>query len=156
MSPDSLFAAVDDVLGRIDYPSWPAAEDPSSRERLEFFESGEDGPAQWAFVPVADQDRAEVDVFPVDVRMAAALVKEHLREWLLERGWQVQAFVRKERTQWRLVDCLSMADGGGDRLSDTVDYPSGEDELSVACASVRAVLHGTRPSNTLRNQAQPQ
>ena len=54
--------------------------------------------------------------------------------WLLGCGWQVQPTIHKQAQRWRLVDCLSIADGGGDRLDD--DYPYGDDELSVLCESV--------------------
>ena len=50
------------------------------------------------------------------------------------RGWQVQVTLRKQAQRWRLVDCLSIADGGGDRLDQ--DYPSGGDELAVLSESV--------------------
>ena len=66
--------------------------------------------------------------------MARELIEYHLRAWLLHRGWQVPVTLRKQAQRWRLVDCLSIADGGGDRLDD--DYPHGGDELSVLCESV--------------------
>ena len=75
---------------------------------------------------------------PIDCAMAAVLIKAHLSEWLLERAWQVQVTVRKGRREWRLVDCLSFADGGGDRLDD--DYPRGDDEADVLCESVLVVV----------------
>jgi hypothetical protein len=80
---------------------------------------------------------AESGWFAIDASMAEALIKAHLARWLLERGWQVQAAVLKEKRTWRLVDVLSFADGGGDRLE--ADYPHGEDELAVMCDAVVTV-----------------
>ena len=75
--------------------------------------------------------------------MAQELIESHLREWLLRGGWQVQVTIRKQGQRWRLVDCLSIADGGGDRLDD--DYPCGDDELSVLCESVIVVVASPPP-----------
>ncbi len=69
--------------------------------------------------------------------MARDLIVRHLSQWLLERGWQVQVTLVRDKRRWRLVDCLSIGDGGGDRLDE--DYPNGEDELTVLCESVVVV-----------------
>ena len=74
--------------------------------------------------------------------MARELIESHFRAWLLSRGWQVQVTIRKQAQRWRLVDCLSIADGGGDRLDD--DYLFGDDELSVLCESVIVVVASSR------------
>ena len=63
-----------------------------------------------------------------------------MRSWLVGRGWQVQVTLRKQAERWRLVDCLSIADGGGDRLDH--DYPAGVDELAVLSESVVVVDAG--------------
>ena len=144
MSPEDLFAVVDDVLASIDYPSWPDGEDADSQETLMFFGPEEDEPAQWAIALGLDDDLSDTDALPIDVGIAAALLKDHMQCWLLARGWQVQVSVRKNHRHWRLVDCLSIADGGGDRLADSVEYPCGDDEMIVSCESVRAVLDGAQ------------
>lgn len=69
--------------------------------------------------------------------MAYDLTKAHLRTWLLDRSWQTQVIVQKNAQRWRLADCLSIADGGGDRLDQ--DYPCGHDELEVLSESVTVV-----------------
>ncbi len=58
------------------------------------------------------------------------------------RRSQVLVTILKQAQRERLVDCLSIADGGGDRLDD--DYPYGDDELSVLCESVIVVVASTR------------
>ena len=74
---------------------------------------------------------------PIDTAMAYDLTKAHLRTWLLDRSWQTQVIVQKNAQRWRLADCLSIADGGGDRLDQ--DYPCGHDELEVLSESVTVV-----------------
>ena len=74
--------------------------------------------------------------------MACELIEAHLRNWLLDRSWQVQVIVQKNAQRWRLVDCLSIADGGGDRLDQ--DYPYGDDELQVLSDSVIVVASHAR------------
>ena len=105
------------------------------RDALVFLadEAGE-SQADWALAPVGSD---ESDYVPIDAAMAEDLIKAHLRSWLLDRGWQVQVTIRKQSHGWRLVDCLSIADGGGDRLDR--DYPFGDDELSVLCGSIVAI-----------------
>lgn len=108
---------------------------------LVFRAEPEEGQAVWALAPhdadSEDAPTASDDDLPLETPIAAALIADHLRRHLLERGWQVQAHVRRTGTTWRLVDCLSPVDGGGDRLD--ADYPSGSDELEVICRSVVAV-----------------
>lgn len=142
MTAEELFKFTHDVLESVGYPSWTCADDPDADEELAFLRAEGDEPAQWALVPVGEEDAEDCDCLPIAVDMATALIREHLRSALLDRGWQVQVSVRKDRRRWRLVDCLSPADGGGDRLSDTVEYPWGDDELVVLCDSVRAVQGG--------------
>jgi|GEM_PF-3379730 len=141
MTAEDLFSLTDVALKTVGYPSWTSADDPDACDELLFLEAEHDVPAQWALVPVGEDDPDDDDCLALGVEMAAALIREHLRTVLLDRGWQVQVSMRKDRRRWRLVDCLSPADGGGDRLGDAVEYPWGEDELAVLCDSVRAV-HG--------------
>lgn len=119
-------------------PSWESPETPGAREGLVFLTGeGDGGDPAWGLVT----EDAESDFVPLDPAMAASLIREHLRCWLLARAWQVQARVCGGRPEWRLADCLAVMDGGGDRLAD--DYPAGDDELSVLSASVVAVVrHG--------------
>jgi hypothetical protein len=82
-------------------------------------------------------DDLDDSILPIDTALAAELIKSHLRDWLADRGWQVQLEMFKNDRRWRLADCLSFTDGGGDRLD--ADYPAGDDELKVLCDSVVAV-----------------
>lgn len=84
-----------------------------------------------------DDDQELVAVGP---DMAAELLRGFFRDWLAERGWQVQLSVHKGASTWKLVDCLSFAEGGGDRLDE--DYPQGDNELDVLCESVVAITPG--------------
>lgn len=113
-------------------PEWDSPDASESRDVLSPIddEAGEDGPP-WGLM---SNGSPNADYVPVDLVMAAELVRARFRAWLLERGWQVQVTLRKEVQRWRLVDVLSIADGGGDRLDD--DYPYGSDELTVLCESV--------------------
>ena len=114
---------------------WNSPDHAGEREVLTFLGGGgnEDGQL-WALVPV---DSGVSDCVPIDAAMAEELIKAHLRSWLIDRGWQVQVAVRGQKRVWRLADCLSVADGGGDRLDE--DYPAGDDELAVLCHSVIVV-----------------
>jgi len=123
-------------------PRWPSAEQPGFDERLAFLdESATGGEPVWALVQVPSDaafdepgPSAIDDYLPVDPALARDLICASLRAWLLEGGWQVQVTMQKGSQRWRLVDGLSFADGGGDRLDD--DYPYGDDELAVLCESV--------------------
>ena len=85
----------------------------------------------WALMP---SDEKDADEFLIDTALAETLIKEHLREWLLVRGWQVQTAVRRDVARWRLADCLAITEGGGDRLE--IEAPHGDDELGILCESV--------------------
>ena len=116
---------------------------PGQRDALGYAsdEVAEDGPL-WCLAQTGSDD---ADYLPMDTAMAQELIQAYLRTWLLCRGWQVQVTIRKEAQRWRLVDCLSIGDGGGDRLDD--DYPLGDDELSGLCESVVVVV-ASPPSRT--------
>ena len=130
-------------------PSWDAPGD-DGVEALAFLAAGtaEDAPT-WAlisvfedqtggsFTPITDPLPDDTEYVPLDTSLALELVKARLQDWLLERGWQVQVSVRKGTRTWRLVDCLSFSDGGGDRLDR--DYPFGDDALTVLVDSVIVV-----------------
>ena len=135
MKASELFAVSTDALVITGSPEWDAPDDPGHRDVLIYIENegADDGPS-WCLVPSGS---SEADYVAVDTVMADELIRGRLRVWLLERGWQVQAALRKEVQRWRLVDVLSIADGGGDRLDD--DYPYGSDELEVLCASVMVI-----------------
>ena len=90
----------------------------------------------WPLAPTEEHDE---DYLPIDSAMAHELIKSCFHNWLLERSWQIQVSVKNKTPRWRLVDCLSIADGGGDRIDG--DYPYGHDELAVLCESV-IVLSG--------------
>ncbi len=127
-----LFKSSSAALAITGPAEWDSPDAPGEREVLLYVddEAAEDGPL-WCLAPTGSDDD---DYLPMDTAMAHRLIESHLRDWLLSRGWQVQATIRKQAQRWRLVDCLSIADGGGDRLDD--DYPFGDDELSVLCESV--------------------
>jgi hypothetical protein len=95
-------------------------------------EDGEDAPF-WCLTPPDSID----DCVPLDTAMAMELIASHLRNWLLNHGWQVQVSIRKDTQRWRLVDCFWFADGGGDRLDN--DYPFGNEEFTVLYESVIVV-----------------
>lgn len=134
-----LFDACETALAIAGLPEFKSVESPDQSEMLRFLSpDNEDEEATWALVPAAGPLE---DYVALDTGMARQLVEAHFRNWLLARGYQVQVHCRKAARRWKLADCLSVADGGGDRLD--VDYPQGDDELSVLAASVIAV-------NTLR------
>lgn len=135
MTATELFQISAEALAIIGPAEWNCPDDPSRRDALIYIddETDQDGPL-WSLAS-ADSDTA--DYLPIDTQMAAQLIEGHLRRWLLEGGWQVQATVLKNKPRWRLVDGLSIADGGGDRLDE--DYPQGPDELTVLCQTVSVV-----------------
>ena len=135
MTAQELVQRTAEALLLTDLPEWASPDSPDEREALLFFESDQvdDGPV-WALAP---SDSESDDYVPVDPTLACDLIVRHLSQWLLERGWQVQVTLVRNQRRWRLVDCLSIADGGGDRLDE--DYPYGEDELTVLCESVVVV-----------------
>ncbi len=140
MTATELLKSSSDALAITGRAEWDSPDAPGQRDALVYVddEAAEDGPL-WCLAQTGSDD---ADFLPLDTAMAQKLIVSHLRAWLLRRGWQVQVTIRKEAQRWRLVDCLSIADGGGDRLDD--DYPYGDEELSVLCESVIVVVASTR------------
>ncbi len=135
MTATELFKSSSEARAITGPGEWDSPDAPGQRDALVYVddEAAEDSPL-WCLAPTGSDD---ADYLPMDTAMAQQLIESHLRAWLLRRGWQVQVTIRKEVLRWRLVDCLSIADGGGDRLD--ADYPFGDDELSVLCESVVVV-----------------
>lgn len=138
MEPDVLYERTRKACERIGLPKWNSPFVEGQRETLTYLPDDPEGPT-WAVVP-DEPDWNDDDCDPVATYVAEALIVEHLRLWLLRRQWQVQVNVRQDKQFWRLVDCLAVSEGGGDRLDG--DYPSGRDELTVMCESVEAVACG--------------
>ena len=140
MTATELFKNSSEALAITGPAEWDSPDDPGQRDALVYVddEAGEDGPL-WCLAPAGSDD---ADFMPLDTAMAQELIVSHLRAWLLRLGWQVQVTIRKEVQRWRLVDCLSIADGGGDRLDD--NYPYGDDELYVLCESVIVLVANSR------------
>jgi len=163
MTPHKLLETVAGALGATGVPFWTRPDGEDEVDALVFADDVcEAASTSWALVTfptrigggigvrvMIDRDRIEVDgvsgpytvdadecVF-VDVGLAKALITDHLASWLLERGWQVQVSVHHGIHHWRLADCLSFVEGGGDRLDD--DYPHGNDRLLVLCEAVTVV-----------------
>lgn len=145
----ALHEATRAALAATGLPSWPCDEDDGYVERLVFCGEADASASYWALTLVSSDESALgsnddahdcADEAAVAASVAVELIRGFLREFLLARGWQVQVQVSRDARRWRLVDCLSAAAGGGDRLE--VDYPYGDDELSVLCASVLAVTSG--------------
>jgi len=136
MTATELLNRSSDALAITGPAEWESPDSPGQRDALVYVddETAEDGPL-WCLAPTGLDDD---DYLELDTAMAEELIVSHLRAWLLPRGWQVQVTIRKQTKRWRLVDCLSIADGGGDRLDD--DYPFGDEELSVLCKSVIVVV----------------
>lgn len=136
MTATELFQASAAALATTGPPEWCSIDDSDKRDALIYLdeESAEEDPL-WALAP-SDQDQE--DYLPIDTEMAHELIKSHIQNWLLERAWQVQVSMKNNTARWRLVDCLSIADGGGDRLDH--DYPYGHDELAVLCESVAVLV----------------
>ena len=132
MTATELYRISDEALAITGHPEWCSMDDTDERDTLIFLndEASEEGPL-WALAPTGVHDE---DYLPIDTAMAHELIKSHCRNWLLERSWQIQVSVKNSRSRWRLVDCLSIADGGGDRIDQ--EYPYGHDELAVLCKSV--------------------
>ena len=135
LDPTVLFEASEMALAIAELPQFKSADEPEQIEVLSFLPASDDnGEASWALVL---RDGPSDEYIAIDAEMADQLLRAHFREWLLSRGWQAQVHCYADRRRWTLVDCLSAADGGGDRLD--VDYPYGEDELTVLADSVLAV-----------------
>lgn len=159
-----LFDTASDALRITGPPHWLAPDQPEEWDILAFVDAPDiDGAPFWALAPgeadvgcgsphlvrdfeqvrVAEPDTPDLEeLVPLDTTMARSLICDHFRCWLLDRGWQIQVSICKSKRIWRLADCLSIADGGGDRLDD--DYPFGDDELAVLCASVAVVQRASR------------
>ncbi len=135
LDPTVLFEKSETALAITELPQFNSADEPEQTEVLSFLPASDDGgDAAWALVPC---DGPADEYIALDTEMADELLRAHFREWLLARGWQAQVHCYADRRRWTLVDCLSAADGGGDRLD--VDYPYGGDELTVLANSVLAV-----------------
>ena len=131
----TLFEATETALAIVGLPDFKSVDEPDQTERLTFLPASADNEEPcWALVPSGGSDEEYV---AVETEMATQLLAGHFRNWLLQRGWQVQVHCYANRHRWSLVDCLSAADGGGDRLD--VDYPYGESELTVLTQSIIAV-----------------
>lgn len=132
MTAIELYRISAGALTTTGHPEWCSMDDTDERDTLIYLndEASEEGPL-WALAPTGVQDE---DYLPIDTAMAHELIKSHFRNWLFERSWQIQVSVKNNSPRWRLVDCLSPADGGGDRID--ADYPYGHDELAVLCESV--------------------
>lgn len=126
-------------------PEWPSPDDSGERDRLIFVDAGDDEPSPiWAIEPFGSDADGFDEYLPISVPLAIDLIRARLEAWLLDRGWQVQASLRRGTVEWRLADCLWFGDGGGDRLD--TDYPRSDDALGVLCQSVVAVVeHIVRP-----------
>lgn len=89
------------------------------------------------------EEEADWVAWQVEVEVAMRIVADHLRRCLAATGWQVQLSIIGGTRRWRLADCLSFSDGGGDRLEG--EYPFGADELTILCASILAVQSARVP-----------
>ncbi len=130
-----LLEACETALAIAGLPEFNSADEPDQNEALSFLPASENNEeACWALAPSGGSGDEYV---AVDTEMAYQLLRAHFRDWLLERGWQIHVHCYADRRRWTLVDCLSVSDGGGDRLD--VDYPYGDNELTVLTDSVVAV-----------------
>lgn len=130
-----LFERCQTALAIAGLPEFQSVEFDDQTETLKFLpKPADDDDPTWAIVPTRGSSD---DYDPVDIEMCLEILLSHFRNWLLRRGWQVQVHCYADLRRWTLVDCLSPADGGGDRLD--VDYPYGGDELAVLVNSIIAV-----------------
>jgi len=148
LSPEELHIQTQAALAVTGAPEWGAVEDDAERDQLAYYPVvGTEEEAFWALVVVdyeeggLEEGDLNEECFAVETTTAEELIKAHLRNWLLNRGWQLQVSMHNRRHRWRLVDCLSISDGGGDRLDD--EYPYGDEELRVLCESVVAIAANT-------------
>jgi len=125
-------------------PNWPAPDDPQTREWLVYLAGDEDNESCWVLMPDYATDDEDAELVPLDPALTATLIAQHLRGWLLARGWQVRAECGPQSIRWRLADVLAISEGGGDRLHENEGYPQGEDELSILCESVMVVARNFR------------
>ena len=138
MTAPELFDVTCAALAVTGNPTWDSPDAGDERDALVYLtDDADDGGPLWALTPLGSED---ADYVPIDTAMAQELIEAQLRSWLLDRGWQVQVTLRKQALRWRLVDCLSIVEGGGDRLDH--DYPAGVDALAVLSESVVAVDAG--------------
>lgn len=130
------------VLAPTDLLEEPLLHDRFGPGALADFSSGEPHgrPAECAHEDGDCDCDGDQELVAVGPDMAAELLRGFFRAWLAERGWQVQLGMHKGVSTWKLTDCLSFADGGGDRLDE--DYPQGDDELDVLCRSIVAITPG--------------
>ncbi len=141
MTATELLEQTQEALTVTGAPEWDSIDACDGREKLFFLDArAADGEPVWALVPVEQGD----EFSPLDAAVAEALIRAHWQSWLLERAWQVQLAVRRQKPSWRLVDCLAFSDGGGDRLDD--DYPCGDDQLTILGQSVLTVTRHHRPA----------
>ncbi|GJQ26475.1 MAG: hypothetical protein HBSAPP02_15070 [Phycisphaerae bacterium] len=137
MTADKLHEITRAALQIVGSPVFTSPGDPDANEELIFLPAAHGHePGRWVLASAEDEG-AKDDAVDVDVEMAADLIRSHLRDYLATGGWQVHLAIRRGRATWRLADCVSPAEGGGDRLDD--DYPGGEDELLVLCRSVEVI-----------------
>ncbi|MCG3136214.1 MAG: hypothetical protein HJJLKODD_00040 [Phycisphaerae bacterium] len=135
MTAPELLDRVETALALVGLPEYPSVEQPGHEEVLRYLPAGELSAVDtWALVLVGSECD---DYLPVDTELAHRLLLSYLREWLLQRGWQVQVRCGRTWQRWTLVDCLSPAEGGGDRLD--VDYPYGDSELTVLVQALIAI-----------------
>ena len=129
MTPTELYDLTADALKITGPIEWDSLDEPGRTEVLTILppERETDEPV-WGFVSTEGEE------FLIPSEQAMIFIKEHLCEWLLVRAWQVQVSVRQGKWRWRLVDCLAVTEGGGDRLE--IEPPGGNDELTVLCDSV--------------------
>jgi hypothetical protein len=138
MEPDLLYERTQRACELAGLPMWSSPFVDEGRETLTYLPNDADGPT-WAVVP-ATPEWDDEDCDPIAPHVAEVLICEHLRVWLLRRQWQIQVNVKQDKPMWRLVDCLAVSEGGGDRLD--MDYPNGRDELTVLCEAVKIVAQG--------------
>jgi len=135
MTAAEMHAQVQAALAITGAPAFPSPVEAGRTERLVYLdEAAGENPPTWGLEPIGYDD---AEYAPVATEAAGAMIRDHLRGALAEAGWQVQVHVRDGRPTWRLVDVLSVLDGGGDRID--ARYPFGPDELVVLCESVVAI-----------------
>ena len=85
MTATELFEISSDALAITGPPEWNSPDAPGVRDALTYIDddADENGPL-WALLPTASETS---DYVPIDTAMAHALIKAHLRTWLLDRSW---------------------------------------------------------------------
>ena len=99
MTATELFKRSSYALAITGPAEWDSPDSPGQHDALLYVddEAAEDGPL-WCLAPTGSADD---DYLPMDTVMAQELIESHLRAWLLRRGWQVQATIRKQAPRWR-------------------------------------------------------